>query len=71
MSDLIMCGSKACPVRHDCTRSPASGTVPNRFRQQWFDALPVEGHDCGFFLARPRVVLQFHVTPRAAEEEQK
>ncbi len=35
MPDISMCPSQDCPVRGDCYRNEASGTVPNDRWQSW------------------------------------
>jgi hypothetical protein len=36
MPDITMCGDVTCPLRDTCYRNPASGTVPDPYRQSFF-----------------------------------
>lgn len=49
MPDISMCSSSTCSLKERCYRNPASGTVPNKFRQSWF-AVPPDYHiECPYF----------------------
>lgn len=35
MPDISMCAREDCPLKKDCYRNAASGTVPNEHWQAW------------------------------------
>lgn len=54
MPDITMCRSATCPLREQCYRNEASGTVPSGY-QSWFMHEPKHGPDgCAYFRENKR-----------------